>query len=58
MEMRYKTTIIYIVFFLQITLYEGANFKGRSMTFTEGHANMEDAGFYDCASSVIVEGGV
>ncbi|CAG2242502.1 unnamed protein product [Mytilus edulis] len=42
----------------KITLYEGANFKGRSMTFTEGHANMEDAGFYDCASSVIVEGGV
>ncbi|CAC5425284.1 CRYB [Mytilus coruscus] len=42
----------------KITLYEGANFKGRSMTFTEGHANMEDCGFYDCASSVIVEGGV
>ncbi|CAG2188883.1 unnamed protein product [Mytilus edulis] len=41
-----------------ITLYEHANFKGRSKTFTEAHPDMEDAGFFDCASSVIVEGGV
>ncbi|XP_071181157.1 epidermal differentiation-specific protein-like [Mytilus edulis] len=42
----------------KITLYEHANFKGRSKTFTEAHPDMEDAGFFDCASSVIVEGGV
>ncbi|CAC5425281.1 unnamed protein product [Mytilus coruscus] len=42
----------------KITLYEHANFMGRSKTFTEGHHDMEDAGFFDCASSVIVEGGV
>ncbi|XP_063397299.1 epidermal differentiation-specific protein-like [Mytilus trossulus] len=42
----------------KIILYEGVNFKGRSKTFTQAHPNMVNAGFFDCASSVIVEGGV
>ncbi|VDI37786.1 Hypothetical predicted protein [Mytilus galloprovincialis] len=42
----------------QITLYDGANFEGRSKVFTKADANMHNTGFYDCASSVEVDAGV
>lgn len=47
-----------IVLFLQITLYELPNFEGRSKIFTKKNANLIDAGFFDCASSVEVQAGV
>jgi uncharacterized protein YcfJ len=41
----------------QITLYEGENFRGRSMTVDDRVWNLDRSGFNDRASSIIVERG-
>ncbi|HTH79190.1 MAG TPA: beta/gamma crystallin-related protein [Ramlibacter sp.] len=41
----------------QITMYEGENFRGRSMTVNDRVGNLDRSGFNDRASSIIVERG-
>jgi ABC-type amino acid transport substrate-binding protein len=42
----------------EITLFEGPNFQGRSMTFTSDATSLDPTGFNDRAASVIVRDGV
>jgi hypothetical protein len=42
----------------EITLYEGPNFQGRSMTFRSEANNLDPIGFNDRASSIVVRDGV
>lgn len=42
----------------EITLFEGSNFQGRSITFTSEANNLDPIGFNDRASSIVVRDGV
>jgi hypothetical protein len=42
----------------EITLFEGPNFQGRSMTFSGEASNLDPIAFNDRASSIIVRDGV
>jgi len=42
----------------EITLFEGPNFQGRSITFNGEAGNLDPTGFNDRASSIIVRDGV
>src|ERR1700674_3459459 len=42
----------------EITLFEGPNFQGRSMTFRGETSNLDSTGFNDRTSSIIVRDGV
>jgi hypothetical protein len=42
----------------EITLFEGPNFQGRSMTFHGEASNLDPLGFNDHASSAIVREGI
>ena len=42
----------------EITLFEGPNFQGRSITFTTDDSNLDPTGFNDRASSIVVRDGV
>src|SRR5450755_3214303 len=42
----------------EITLFEGSNFQGRSITFNGEATNLDPIGFNDRAASIIVRDGV
>jgi hypothetical protein len=42
----------------EITLFEGPNFQGRSMTFNGEASNLDPIGFNDRAASIVVRDGV